>query len=172
MDAASLHDELVAWALSYAAHDIPVFPVRGDKHPLTRWRRGGPGELPSTDPEQIRAWWSRWPTAMIGAPTGEASGFVVLDIDCHGDTDGFATLAARGWTIPADAVEVTTPSGGAHFFFRAEAGISNSAGRIGPGIDVRGEGGFVVLPPSRRTLNGPDYAFAEGQERREPGVLL
>jgi hypothetical protein len=105
----------------------------------------------TTDPDVIRAWWTRRPRANIGMATGYRSGIVVVDIDL--DKGGFETLTALihrygEWpTTPA----VRTGGGGLHFFFRYPegAGIRNDAGkRLGPGLDVRGEGGYVLLPPS------------------------
>jgi hypothetical protein len=153
--------ELVFWAKRYAAQGLPIFPIcAGNKIPYVKW-----STLATTNAEQIVEWWQRWPLAMIGMPTGHRSGFVVLDIDKKNNKDGFATLLANGWDIPRDAVEVCTPSGGAHFYFRLKPGqkIGSSASKLGPGIDIRGEGGLVILPPSRRSLDGPDYHFVEGQ---------
>ena len=72
------------WALFYAAQGWPVFPCSwsGGRAPLVKWRAEA-----STDPEQIRQWWTRWPPAFIGAPAG--IGFVVLDVDVRADRDGF-----------------------------------------------------------------------------------
>jgi hypothetical protein len=153
--------ELVFWAKRYAAQGLPIFPVSpANKVPLVTWKTEA-----TTDPKQIVEWWQRWNMAMIGMPTGSRSGYVVLDIDQKNNRDGFATLAANGWDIPRSAVEVRTPTGGAHFYFKLKPGqiISNSASKIGDGIDIRGEGGLVILPPSRRRIDGPDYHFVEGQ---------
>lgn len=159
--------ELMRWALAYAERGIPVLPAFGKRPaPGLRWQNA------TRDPDLVRGYWSTWPLAQIATLTGEASGLVVLDIDRKGGVDGFETLRARGWTIPANAVEVITPSGGSHFYFAFEEGIATSAGKLGPGVDVRGRAGLVILPPSRSSVDGADYAFAEGQERREPGVLL
>lgn len=157
--ALAFNRELVTWAKRYAARGIPVFPVSGKKVPLVKWKETGG----TTDPDQISAWWKAWPLAMIGAPTGSRSGLVVLDIDTKNGCNGFETMRERGWTIPPDVPEIVTPSGGSHFYFRADGAIRNSAGKIGPGIDVRGEGGMVILPPSRPSLEGADYSFREGQ---------
>jgi putative DNA primase/helicase len=159
--ALAFNRELVTWACRYAARGIPVFPVSGSKVPHVKWKDTGG----TTDPDQISAWWKAWPLAMIGAPTGSRSGLVVLDIDCKNGVNGFETMKAQGWSIPPEVLEVRTPSGGSHFYFRATENqtVRNSAGKIGPGIDIRGEGGMVILPPSRPQLDGPDYHFAEGQ---------
>jgi hypothetical protein len=105
----------------------------------------------TTDPEVIRAWWTRHPTANIGMATGSGSGLLVIDVDL--DKGGFESLAAlihryKEWP---DTPTVRTGGGGIHFYFRfpEDAEIRNDVGRkLGPGIDVRGEGGYVLLPPS------------------------
>ncbi|MDP9486217.1 MAG: bifunctional DNA primase/polymerase, partial [Actinomycetota bacterium] len=76
---------LLSAALWYAGRGIPVFPLRpGSKNPAVPKREGGRGYLDATtDPEQIRRWWSRWPLANIGIPTGERSGLLVLDHDAY-----------------------------------------------------------------------------------------
>jgi Bifunctional DNA primase/polymerase, N-terminal len=153
---ASVPTELEA-ALSYARMGIPVFPCNPlDKRPLTMH-----GFKDATkDEAQIRAWWGRWPNAMIGAPTGPASGMwaVDLDVDPGKKTDGKATLAqlvAQRGALPPTLMTIT-PRGGGHLLFSWDPSydIRNSTGRIGPGVDVRGAGGYVCLPPSRNASGG------------------
>jgi hypothetical protein len=69
------------FALEYAGYGIPIFPCKQNKAPLTK---NGFKEA-TADKEQIREWWHRWPEAMIGIPTGTASGIVVIDIDLKAD---------------------------------------------------------------------------------------
>lgn len=97
-------DHLPAAALRRALLGSPVFPCGPRKWPLTA--RGFHDA--STDPEQVCAWWSRWPNALIGMPTGAASGLVVLDLDLKGGCDGAAAFEALGaerrsgrWSAPA-----------------------------------------------------------------------
>jgi hypothetical protein len=140
--------ELLRAALGYARRSWPVFPCRpGGKNPLTP-----NGYLDATtDESRITAWWNRWPNANIGVPTGKRSGFFVLDVDR--DRWGFGTLDAltqeHGELPPTRTVK--TGRGGMHLYFKyPEDGteIPNSTGRLGPGLDVRGEGGYVLVPPS------------------------
>jgi hypothetical protein len=87
----------------------------------------------------------------VGVPTGKKSGVVVLDVDVdEGGLESLAKLERAGAPIPKTA-RVRTGGGGIHVFFRNPRGteIRNSAGLLGPGLDVRGEGGYVVVPPSR-----------------------
>ncbi len=140
-----LTDPKLDWALWYAAQGIPVFPLNG-KAPLTP---NGFKDATS-DPAQIRAWWSQWPDANIGAPTGARTGFDVLDVDRKGEE----ALEALGIDYPDDMPIVRTGSGGLHFFFAHEDGVTNSSGSLPHGVDVRGEGGYVVLPPSIHASGG------------------
>jgi DNA-binding transcriptional ArsR family regulator len=126
---------------------IPVFPCKpGGKEPLT----SNGFKDASTDPERIRAWWSRWPEANIGMPTGKRSGKIVVDGDPrNGAYDSLAELHEEGHELPLTAT-IKTGGGGFHHYFNYPAGreIRNSAGKVGPGLDIRGEGGYVIVPPS------------------------
>lgn len=151
-------------ALNYAQRGIPVFPVNPlDKRPLT-----GRGFKDATiSASQIENWWKQNPGAMIGSPTGEASGFWVLDADVDPikDLDGLAELEklqAQNGTLPSTLTSIT-PRGGKHFFFRWSPGIRNSSSKIAPGLDVRGAGGYVILPPSMRA-DGKAYQWCGNTE--------
>ncbi len=135
-------------ALSYAKRAIPVFPCEpGGKRPLTIngfWDA-------TTDTHRIKAWWARWPAANVGVPTGERSGLLVLDVDLRGGgLESLAALERENGSLPKTA-RSRTGGGGVHVFFRypPEKEVRNSAGCLGRGLDVRGEGGYVVVPPSR-----------------------
>jgi hypothetical protein len=135
-------------ALAYSRRGIPVFPCEpGGKKPLTYngfWDA-------TTDAPHLSAWWRRWPDANVGVPTGEQSGLLVLDVDSDaGGPDSLALLERLYDPLPRTA-KARTGGGGVHVFFRYPAGemVRNSAGKLGPGLDVRGEGGYVVVPPSR-----------------------
>ena len=127
-------------ALDLAEAGIPVFPVNQHKVPLVKWKAAA-----TTDPAKVRRMWKRWPDAMPAIPTGEASGLAVLDLDRKDGKDGFAALRALGFDPDTlSQVMVETPTGGGHLIFRHVPGLRSSAGQIGPGVDVRAEGGFVV----------------------------
>jgi DNA-binding transcriptional ArsR family regulator len=133
--------------LGYAKKSIPVFPCKpGRKEPLT----SNGFKDATTDPERIRAWWSRWPDANIAMPTGKRSGWVVVDVDPeHGGYDSLAELHEAGHELPLTAT-IKTGGGGVHHYLRCPEGVEirNSAGKLGPGLDIRGEGGYVIVPPS------------------------
>lgn len=105
----------------------------------------------STDPETIRRWWARSPHALIGMPTGERTGLAVLDVDMKNGVNGLRTLAGVGFAELPITPTVLTQTGGYHLhFMRPEDGFGNTAGAggrgIGPGLDWRCDGGYVVLP--------------------------
>ncbi len=145
---------LAVAARSLAAAGVPVFPcVVEGKRPLTR--RGFLDA--SSDPEQVAAWWSRTPNANIGTPTGAPSGVVVVDVDVHGDHDGRATYqrATDAGLVDGAGLLVRTPTGGAHIYFPATPGKEQRSWQAAAvGIDFRGDGGYIVAPPSRRVIDG------------------
>jgi hypothetical protein len=160
-------------ALAYASRGWAVLPCheparrggcscgRADcaspaKHPRTR---RGLNDA-SNDPETVMAWWQRWPSANVALRTGAASGLVVIDVDpAHGGDASLARLVADHGPLPA-TLTVATGSGGRHYYF-AHPGhpVRNSASVLGPGLDVRGDGGYVVAPPSRH-MSGGVYQWA------------
>ena len=160
-------------ALALAARRRPVFPCRPDKRPYTST---GFKEA-STEAAAIEGWWRRWPAALIGMPTGETSGLVVLDVDQRPTVDGAQSLMelteAHG-QLP-DTVEALTPSGGRHVYFRwPGVVVRTTAGKLGPGLDVRGDGGYVIVPPSEAPSGRYEWEGsnpAEGAAAMPPWLL-
>lgn len=114
------------------------------KHPLTR--RGLHDA--TTDPAAIRSRWQRWPWANIGIATGEESGMFVLDVDGATGRDSLQDLEAENGRLP-DTVESLTGGGGRHILFRYPTfPVRNSTNHIAPGLDIRGDGGYIVAPRS------------------------
>jgi hypothetical protein len=138
----------------------------------------------TTNVEVIRDWWTNQYTGYgVGIATGPESGVWVMDIDRKKGVDGFDTwskLVIRHGRI-ARTLMVMTPSGGAHVYFRWSEGVGNSTGthnRLGPGLDVRadhgyvrgpGWGGYDVIPHEgvrRTTISAaPDWLVALAQKR-------
>lgn len=141
-------------ARSLAAAGVPVFPcVVEGKRPLTR--RGFLDA--SNDPEQVAAWWSRTPNANIGIPTGAPSGVVVVDVDVHGPHDGRAAYqrATAAGLVDGAGLLVRTPTGGTHVYFPATPGKEQRSWQAATaGVDFRGDGGYIIAPPSRRIIDG------------------
>jgi hypothetical protein len=139
---------ILSHALAYAARGWPVFPCKKNKRPFTDH---GFKEA-STDPDTIKAWWRQHPHAQVAIATGQVSGLWVLDLDCKpGDADGRDTLhdlEAQHGELPAGPA-VTTQSGGEHYYFAWPAD-RDIRSRVRPmaGTDTRGNGGYVVVPPS------------------------
>jgi hypothetical protein len=131
-------------ALQYASdRGWPVFPC-SRKRPLTEH---GFHDA-SLDPLVIEGWWIRWPSALISIPTGRATRLVVLDVDIKDDrANGYDSLEELGLSILPDTPLAHTPSGGLHVHFDpGEREIRCSAGKLGPGLDVRGDGGSIIVP--------------------------
>jgi hypothetical protein len=156
-DTEAVAGDLLAAALALAEQGLPVFPVK----PRSKVPATVDGFKSATvDAEQLRAWWERWPNANVGVPTGAVSGFVVLDVDArHG---GLASLEKLRDRLPKTA-QVLTGSGGFHHWFRYAGELRNSAGLLGVGLDVRGDGGYVVAPPSVHETGNP-YKWLHGLE--------
>lgn len=167
-------------ALAYAArgwHVLPLHGARRTDHRCTCGRTcASPAKHPrtehglddaTTDPATITAWWAKWPAANIGVRTGKVSGLVVVDVDVTGNEDGEQTLAELidehgAW--PDDTLTGLTGSGGWHHVFAHPAGdviIANTARKkLGPGLDARGDGGYIVAPPSRHA-SGDRYEWID-----------
>ena len=101
----------------------------------------------STDEAVIRSWWDRWPQALVAIVTGRRSGLFVVDLDVKNGHDGIAAYSVLD--LPKTEIAVLTASGGGHAYFRWPGeGWGNTGSKIAPGIDTRGEVGYVIAPPS------------------------
>ena len=144
---AVLLDSLLAWA-SRGLHVFPLTP--GSKKPL----KGSHGlEDATTDPNIIRAWYGATPDLNWGLNAGR-SGLLIVDVDQKSGKDGKASLAAleakHGLLPPS--FTVLTPSKGLHIYLTGKG--ASTTGKLGPGLDTRGEGGYVVLPGSWLQVGG------------------
>ena len=148
-------------ALRIAAEGHRIFPCDESKRPLVAWRTPHAPPLWTHDYiRQITDWWTQWPDALIGHPTGMRSSSsgpwceVVIDVDIKRGAYGLQTLAEleQDYGPLPETCTSRTRSGGQHRWFWTLSEIRNSAGKIGKreavGLDVRGEGGFVIVPPS------------------------
>ena len=144
---------LLAAALDYAANRLPVFPcVPNGKLPAVA--RGF--HSATTNPETIKRYW-RASDCNIGIPTG-VSGFWVLDIDGDAGETSLRALEIKHGRLPATR-EVITGGGGRHVWLRYTGPVPSTAGRIAPGIDTRGDGGYVIVPP-RIHASGRAYCWS------------
>ena len=170
---------LLGAALGYAARGWRIHPVQGKDRPLTKWK-----EEATDNPETIRGWYTRWPDASIALACGPASGVFAVDLDRKKNdkgeivADGFASLAAwerENAPLPY-TMESRTGGNGAHLIFRWPSdgsAIPNGINVLGPGVDVRGDGGYIILPPSIHS-SGKLYAWSEDSptEPEEPPAAL
>jgi putative DNA primase/helicase len=143
---------MLEYALKYARGGLAVFPCKPDKSPDT------PNGFydATTEESKIEVWWSERTNAFIGLRTGEEAGFVVLDVDGREGRETLSALEAENEALP-DTYTVRTRSGGEHRYFRHPGfKIKSTNGVIGPKLDVRGDGGYVIAPPSS------GYAVAQG----------
>ena len=139
-------------AFQYAVMGFSVIPIeKNGKKPLVDWKKFQ--EKAATE-EQIEAWWQQYPDANIGVITGKISGITVIDIDVK---DSIKTSLN---TFPT-TFTVRTPSGGYHLYYQYSNQIQTSVKAYAalPSVDIRNDGGFVVVPPS--TIGSKAYKRIE-----------
>ncbi len=158
---------LLESALNYAKNGIPVFPVHGindkgtctcknpncahpGKHPILT----GGFKTATFDQQQITTWWHQHPQANIGVPTGEASGWYVVDVDQknQGIENYRRFVEQHKSEVPEATLKAHTGGGGFHLIYAQPAngqvvGSGTNIGRL-EGVDFRGDGGYIVVPPS------------------------
>ncbi len=169
----STDNQLLEAALGYARIGwfvIPLHSVVGGKCTCAKGDRcPTPGKHPRTkhgvndasaDPGRIDAWWRRWPDANVGIATGAASGIVAVDVDPrHGGNDSWSKMIELHGKV--STVEAITGGDGRHHLF-AHPGIRfRNRAAVRPGIDIRGDGGYVVAAPSIH-VSGNRYRWVEG----------
>lgn len=163
---------LSAAAREFAAAGVPVFPcLPGGKRPMVEH-----GLLDATtDPGQVEAWWRQTPTANIGLPTGAASGVVVVDVDVHGPVNGYEAFARADTARLVDGWEflVRSPSGGMHAYFPTIVEAEQRSWQAArAGIDFRGDGGYIIAPPSRQFINGSTSRYLVQRINTGPSASL
>ena len=164
-------------ALAYAAREWPVLPINTvdadghcscgsstcrspGKHPVGALVPRGLKDA-TVDPEAIKRWWREMPEANVAIVTGTRSGLLALDVDAgRGGVEELAHLEAAHGPLPATP-RARTGGGGHHDLFAHPTDgtvVRNSASRLGQGLDLRGEGGYIVAPPSRHA-SGKRYSW-------------
>ena len=143
------------------------------KHPIRQLVQDGLKSA-TRNAALIKAWWgeANAPWANIAVRTGPESGFWVLDVDPqHGGEASLDSLLTRNGRLPETA-EAITGGGGRHILFRYPAGrrVGSSTNKLGPGLDIRGEGGYIIVEPSLH-ISGQGYAW-EGSSDPLEGVAL
>lgn len=163
-------DELLSAALEYAARGLLVLPCwwplndgscacgeecgNAGKHPLGSLVPHGLHNA-TTDEATIRGWWTAHPKANVAVRTGKESGAVVLDVDPrHGGDEALRDLEQKHGKVP-ETIWTKTGGGGEHGWFRWPGHpVKGIKGIIGPGLDMQGDGNYVLMPPSRHASGG------------------
>ena len=139
---------LKEYALEYLEKGKSIIPVQRNKKPyLSSWL---PYQTQIPGKEEIEQWWTQWPEANIGLLTGRINGITVVDVEKEGSTEGLPPTTT-----------VRTGGGGWHFYYKY-ADIGNKT-RIRPFTDIRGDGGYVIVPPSVHE-SGKTYEWISNQE--------
>lgn len=139
---------LAGAATAYAKRGLRVFPLRpGGKEPLGEAAPHGCKDA-STDAVEVAEWWAKYPDANIGIATGPDSGVWVLDVDGPEGAAALAALETEHGPLPATAQQTT--GAGRHMLFAwpPTVDIRNTSKKLGPGLDTRGDGGYIVAAPS------------------------
>lgn len=170
--------DLATAALDYAARGWAVFPVhsirdgictcgepscpRPGKHPVGHLTPHGLNDA-STDRDKVLGWWKTAPWANIGIATGRASGrLMVVDIDIKPERGQFGEDSwlerQKEYGKVHQVVGVMTGSGGQHLYFRYPESATVRSGQdvLGPAVDIRADGGYVIAPPSKH-ISGQEY---------------
>ena len=158
--------EALAAALAYArlGWRVHLLPAGQKAPPLTGWQ-----ELATTDPAQIERWWTERPDANVAIATGAGSGIVVIDID-NGDAGDFAFAALQDehGTLPATVEQLT--GAGRQLFYAHPGGTIRNRVALATNIDVRGDGGYVVVPPSIHP-DGKEYVWEASSDPTDGRAL-
>ena len=148
-------------ALDYLYRGWSVIPLRArDKRPAVPWQDF---QTARASEQEVHGWFARRPDNNVAIVTGAVSGLVVLDIDSqHGGADSLARLERERGPLPR-TLQALTVGGGRHIYFVHPGGVVRNRVGIAPGIDLRGDGGYIVAPPSVHP-SGKPYQWAKGCE--------
>lgn len=165
--------EMLPYALDYASrhwHVFPIYTVRNGKcacgqncdtpakHPMVS---GGVYAATIRLP-QIKEWWSKWPDANIGIATGQVSGIFVVDVDTRHDGEAsLQELVKQYGIVEGTPLVVITGGGGRHILFEHPGLKIPNKVKLADGLDIRGDGGYIVAPPSLH-ISGQRYRWLEG----------
>jgi hypothetical protein len=149
-------ERIFNYALALANRGWRVFPIAGKAPPyIKEWQNKA-----STDEAQIRAWWKQWPSANLALATGAGSGVFVVDVDGEAGALSLNDLETIYGKLP-ETLEVETARG-RHLYFEQPVGMrtkTQASGALGINIDIRGDGGYVVAPPSIHPETKRPYKF-------------
>lgn len=162
---ATVHNEVdfMDEAMALAARGFAVFPLQPkDKKPL-----GGSNSFKdaTTDRDSIKTSWTKTPNANIGLATGAPSGVFVLDVDGPEGEKSLRDLEAEHGPLP-ETLQSSTGRG-RHILLTAPCSLGISAGKLGPKLDTRGDGGYIVAPPSIHPT-GATYSWINSTPLADP----
>lgn len=154
-------------ALEYASKGYAVFPC-SKKMPCIKKQDGGNGFKDATrDEEQIRKWWTKWPDAQVAVPTGRVNNLFVLDLDSQQ-----AQEHAKQWNLPETFTVETRPTRKQLWFHQPlEIETKTSVEVLAPKIDTKGDGGYVIAPPSIHHETGLPYRVLKDIPYAEASLL-
>jgi hypothetical protein len=154
-------------AFEYLRRGWSVIPIRPhDKRPAIRWMEFQ-HRLATED--EIREWYRHWPEGNVGIVTGAISSLVVVDVDPKHDGDASLEALIREHGPLPHTIEAETGGGGRHLYFSHPGGVVRNKVGLAPGIDLRGDGGCVVAPPSIHA-SGKTYAWLPGHDPRKASL--
>lgn len=167
-----IKNNTLAFIRRYIDRGWPVFPCNHLKTPRTP--NGFYDAM--TDMVQIQDWWNEYPTALVGVPTGAVSGFWVIDIDMKDGKDGWASFKDNVLGSNEDLTLIQrTASGGFHLLFKwnDESPMNNGVDIFGPksGVDVRGDGGYIIVAPSAINIEGSWIQYRWNDESLKPAHM-
>src|SRR4029077_5587133 len=143
------NQSLIRWISVYLKLGWSMFPVRAkSKEPLMPWKEY---QTRKAREQEIHEWLKKWPQMNLGLVTGQVSGLVVVDLD---GINGMQYSSVNHLLSPVICVTWK----GKQLYYKWTEHVDNSASKIAPGVDIRGDGGFVVLPPSQHP-NGKYYRW-------------
>lgn len=147
---------MIKHAIQYGKMGFKVFPVNGKIPVIKGWQN-----LASCNEAELVELFKN-PHTGLAVATGKASGITVLDVDTKNGVNGFETLKNAGIDLPITVVSLT-PTGGKHYFFKYTAKLNNMVSILGKssGLDIRNDGGYVILPPSK--IDSKTYSYLEEQ---------
>lgn len=148
-------------ALGYLKQHWSVIPILSrDKRPAIRWMEF---QHRRASRKEVKDWYKRWPENNVGVVTGVISGLVVLDIDPeHGGDTSLKRLVHEHGPLP-NTLEAVSGGGGRHVYFSHPGGVVRNKVGLAPGIDLRGDGGCIVAPPSTHA-SGKTYLWLAGHD--------
>jgi len=138
--------------LKYKELGFSIIPSKGNKKPYVKW---ADFQNKRAETDQLKEWWDRWPAANPAVVTGAISKVTVVDCDSQTGKEALSQYLPESMETPI----AKTPKGW-HFFFQYQEGISNGV-RVLTDCDVRNDGGYIILPPSRNE-NGGTYTWIDG----------